>query len=116
MGSSAVRLVHEAREDALPERLEALRVAEELGHLDEDVVVQGLRFGGGLPEVLGIRLEVVDPLQEHAPSDAAPDAGRLVLGEIDAGGAAQDAKDSAEVGAVFLPEPESTADGRASLT
>ena len=91
-------LLHEAREDAPPESFEPFRVPEESRHVNEDVVVQGLRFVRRLPEVLGIRFEVVGLLQEHAAGDPASDARRLVLREIGAGDGAHDTEDGADVG------------------
>ena len=56
---------------------------------------------GRLLQVPDIRREVVDLLQEHAAGNPAPDAGRLVLGEIDARGGAQHTEDGADVSPFF---------------
>ena len=63
--------------------------------------MQGLRFTGRLPEMLGVRPDVVDLLQEHPAGDPAPDGTHLVSREIDAGGRAQGPEDDTDVGPVF---------------
>ena len=92
-------LLHETRKDVPPQCLEPFRVPEEFRHLDEDVVAQGLRLVGRLPEVADIRLEVVHVLQQHAAGDPAADAGRLVLREVDARCGAKHTQDRVEVSA-----------------
>jgi hypothetical protein len=70
--------------------------------MDEEVVVQGLRFVWRVAEIPDVRPHVVDLLHEHATGDPAPDGGRLVLCEVDAGRRVQGAEDGADVGAVFV--------------
>ena len=81
----------EPRDDLGLEHTEGLRVAEEIGHADQQVAKQRLHLGRCLlqiPDVVAQRVELVD---RHAPLDPAVDRARLVLGKIMAGlGAQQD--------------------------
>ena len=86
-------VLDEGGEDDALERLESFLVAEEACDADEQVLVEVLRLGVVFPqlvEVFGRRLQAA---QGHAPADAADDGGALVLREIDAGVAAEDAED-----------------------
>jgi hypothetical protein len=66
-----VRVVDELGEDLVFEGLEDLRVAEELGDVDQALVVQA-------PDLVGVLLQAIDvvgdadrPRGDHAPTDAA---------------------------------------------
>ena len=82
----------------LLQRLEGLRVAEEAGDADQDVLVQRLELGRVVAAgTATYSLQVVELLQHHAARDAAVERVELVVGEIDAGGAMQQLQDLGEL-------------------
>ena len=77
-------------EQFLAERLKQTHVAEESGHVDQDVVEQFLELGGVSPQMIGVHLGRLKLVQHHAPPDATLQRGMLVLSEIHTGALAQD--------------------------
>jgi len=69
----------------LVERLEDLRVAEELGHADEQVPKERHHLGGRLLQILDVALDRLDLVHRHPPPDPPANRVGLVLGKIVAG-------------------------------
>ena len=81
----------EPRDDLFLERLEGLRVAEEIGDADQQVAKERLHLGRGLLQIADVLVQPFDLVDGHAPLDAAVDGALLVLGKVVAGlGAQQD--------------------------
>ena len=74
--------VKEAWDDLFLERLERLRVAEEMGDADQEVAKEGLRFGRVLLQVAYVPVQPLDLVDGHAPLDAAAYGVFLVLGKV----------------------------------
>ena len=87
---------HDARQDLRAQGRERGGVAKELRHHDEDVVVEGGDLVGVAAQKRDVFVEAVDRVEQHAAPDAPADGGELVVGEIDAEGAAQDLEDGLE--------------------
>src|SRR5882672_4273310 len=66
------------------ERLKALRIPEERGDVDEDVVMEGLNFLAIGLQVFPIVLEMFEPADGHPTADSTPDRVGLVPCEGDA--------------------------------
>ena len=79
------------------EPLERLRVAEESRHRDEDVLVEGLHLRRVFAQKTHIVRHLLEPVQDHPAVDAAAEAARLVVGEVDARDLVHDLQDLAEV-------------------
>lgn len=83
------------REDLALERLEHLRVPEEAGHVDEEVVIQRLDLGPVALQPADVLVEGRLRVERHAAHDP-PAHGRVpVLREIDAGDGPDDSEDPA---------------------
>ncbi len=72
-----------ARKDASFEQLERLRIAEERGDIDENVLKQRLDLDRMVPQVFGVLVERLDLVQRHASRDPATQRRGLVIGEVD---------------------------------
>jgi hypothetical protein len=70
--------------------------------MDEDVLVEGLRFRGRLLQQLRVLGQAVRLAEEHAAGDAPVQGVGLVLPEIHAGRAMQQVHDLVEVRLVLL--------------
>ena len=79
-------LVEQAGDHLLFQLLERLDVAEELGHGDQQIVGQELRFLPAAAEDVDVRGELLDVVQLHAAADAAHHRGPLVGAEVAAAG------------------------------
>ena len=77
------------RKDPGGERLEGQRVAEEVGDLDQDVLIERLDLGGPLGHVAHVLGERVDLVEHHPPGDSPLDGRRPVVGEVDVAGTAK---------------------------
>ena len=99
-GDVGVATLEDLREDDVLERLEGLRVAEEAGDIDEEVVVERLDLGGLSHEELDVAAQALPLIQHHAAHDPAPDHALPVRTEVNARGRMQDLQDLAEVPAV----------------
>ena len=71
------------------QRPKGVRVAEKAGHIDEQVLVQGLHLVGMLLEKQHVLVHPIHLVQEHAPLDAPADGRVLVIGEVHSGVRAQ---------------------------
>ena len=76
-------VLEEHGEDMLLQRLEGLWIPEERGDMDEDVLVEGPRFVGGLLEELHVVLQVLHAAQRHPAGEPPLEGGRLVFAEVD---------------------------------
>ena len=70
--------------DFLLQDLEGFRVAEETGHVDQDVLIQVLHFRRVLAQILRVLLQPVQLVQDHAAPDAASQRVGLVQTEVNA--------------------------------
>ncbi len=86
----------EPREHLGPERLERLRIPEEAGDVDEQLLEQELHLGGMLLQVAAVEFRGRDVVLRHAALDPADDRALLVLGEVVAGPRAEDGQDLAQ--------------------
>ena len=80
-------------EQFLAERLKQTHVAEESGHVDQDVVEQFLELGGVSRQMIGVPLGQLKLVQHHAPPDPTLQRGMLVMSEIHTGTLTQDCED-----------------------
>src|SRR5690348_370758 len=76
----------------LLEDFENLRIPEESGDVDQDIVEQRLHFVRFLPQDLGIVLKSIDFAQEHPPPHAALYGSSLIETEVHASGFLQNRK------------------------
>ena len=76
-------------DDLSRQRVEGVRVPEELGDADQQLVEQVLQFGGRFAAMGDEGVRVVDLQRQHAPADAAAEGLALVVLEIVADLAAQ---------------------------
>ena len=83
------------------ERLERIRLAEEPGDVDEDVLVERLQFRRISLEVLEVLLEALQFAQDHAAEDPPLDRRVLVEGEVHAARVLEQAKDLVQLRVVF---------------
>jgi hypothetical protein len=81
------------REGQLGKRVEGLGIAEEPRHVDEEVLVQRRELFAILPQHPDVGSRLRQAVEGHAADDAAADGGELVLLEIHAADAAQQAED-----------------------
>jgi len=70
--------------DFLLQDLEGFGVAEETGHVDQDVLIQVLHFRRVIAQILRVLIQPVQLVQNHASPDAAPQRVGLVQTEVDA--------------------------------
>ena len=78
----AGRFFQQAGDDLFLQGLEGLRVAEEVGHGDQEIPEERLHLQRVLPQVTDVDVHVTDLVDGHASLDAAADGGLLVVGEI----------------------------------
>ena len=101
----AQRLVSALREQRWKhfalEQVKRVRIAEETGHADEGVGIQGVQLPGIAPQKVGVTRQRGLLVQDRAPGDAAMDRGGLVQGEIHPGMIPQEEQNL--LIAVFLP-------------
>ena len=74
--------VDEIGNHLLRQQLEGLRVAEEAGDVDQQVLGEELELTWILPQHVEIPTAVIDTGQRHAPLDPAQQCARLVEREI----------------------------------
>ena len=74
--------LQDAREDFLLQRLEHLRIAEEAGDGNQDVLKERIEFTGALAQARDVAREAVHFQQHHAPVNAPAQRVRLVVGKI----------------------------------
>ena len=77
-GRSARVPLHEIRYHLLRQQLESLRVAEEAGDVDQQILGEEIELAGILPQQIEIATNIVDAGQRHAPLDPAHQRARLV--------------------------------------
>ncbi len=93
------------REHVPGQDLEGLRIAEERGDVDQQVLVQGLDLLGVALEVCGVILEPFDLEQRHAPPGAAQQSRLLVEVEVVARGGLHQREDRVEAAALGFERP-----------
>jgi hypothetical protein len=84
--------VEDLRDDLALERLERFRIAKELGHADQEILVQRVELVGLGQQLLRVRGDAVHAKQIDAALDAAGDGAGLVEREVDAELIAQQAQ------------------------
>lgn len=107
-GGAGPRLGHQGIDDHLAQRVERLRVAEEVGDADEQVADQGLLLADVSAQVIEVGVGVLEARQGHPPEHAALDGGRLVDPEIEAQVGLEDRGEAAEILFVDAQEPART--------
>ncbi len=90
-------LADDAWDHVLLERLERVGLAEEAGHVDQNVAVERQDLVGIFPQEAHVVLDAGQLVQQDAALQPTFDRRQLVLAEIDAGGGAQQRKDALEV-------------------
>jgi len=80
------------------ERLEYLRLSEETGDADEEILVQGLDFTGITSEKSQVPLEILNLLERHATGDAARHRASLVVAEVGLGSRSDQAQQVGQQG------------------
>ena len=89
-----VRLVRQQfGQDLVLQRLKRLRVAEEIGHPDQQFLEQDVRLALAFLQVAHVVRDVVDLVDVHPPLDPAADGVLLVEREIVVGPGAKDDED-----------------------
>ena len=73
------------RDHLFPERFVSVPVAEERGHRNQQIAEQGLGLLAAVPHPLIIVLQVIGPIDLHAPRDPPQHGGALVFGEVVSG-------------------------------
>ena len=73
-----------ARETRARQRRRTIRLAEEPGHVDQQVLVEAARFVGVALEQLDVVADVGEPVQRHPPEQPPLDRRQLVVPEVDA--------------------------------
>ena len=82
-GAVARPLLEQARESPSPAKeVEQPRVAEEVGHADQQFLVEQLDFLGILLEETNVPRQAVELMDAHPPFDAAADRVVLVAGKV----------------------------------
>ena len=79
-----------------------LGVAEETGHVDEHVLIQGFDFRRVGLQVFDIVGKFFNFMDQHAPLDSPQDRGFPVVGKVDASGSPQKLKERVDTIAVRL--------------
>ena len=75
-------VVEEPGNDLFLKHLAGFRIAEEIGHADQQVAKQRLHLRRRLLQIPDITVDRVDLVDRHAPFDAAVDRARLVLRKV----------------------------------
>jgi hypothetical protein len=88
--SASALLLQDLGEHVLAEPVVDLRVPEERRHVDEDLLEQRRRLRAIVAQPLHVVVQRGQPVQGHPARQAAPDAGELVVAEVDAGRLAQE--------------------------
>ena len=76
-----------------PQRFPDVGIAEEAGHMNQNVLEERFHLGRVLPKELEVLVKIVDLLKDHPAGDAPADGRGLVLLEVHARGLPQQVAD-----------------------